>query len=398
MAAAAAAAAAAAEAAVVLKDAGAEAAKPLMFFFGADPRDHFFSIAKIRVVEKAKQEFNKEALSVPGYVPMPLLPAAWVSKVPDLVSLCQTLRAELQVATVDGEARLMVPKDADVPVTISPDIQVLLEDLRKRYPDAEELREDVSRREVIAAVVKFNSLADMMAKYQVLKTVKTASYDLIVATESKNGFDVEDGLHSIWVHNPSTTQRVDLDSDTFLCGVESCTVKQETAPDFDPMIPCTIRWSFNRPGSKEATATGCEKEVNAEQTLIYTKATSTGVMSLKKAADAMKEANCHPKGTFWGFRTTVDSKKKVTLKPSEVLWVVPKPLSVQDATVNSVAFFLGFRQASEPNRKWELIKPILVMHPEDQQAQFKPKAFSNMVRFVTAKKLGLGMGQCIRLQ
>ena len=55
------------------------------------------------------------------------------------------------------------------------------------------------------------------------------------------------------------------------------------------------------------------------------------------------------------------------------------------------------RQAAIPEHKWEHIKPILVFADNGKNAKFEPQVNEQMIRFVTAKKLGLGCGQCVRL-
>ena len=55
------------------------------------------------------------------------------------------------------------------------------------------------------------------------------------------------------------------------------------------------------------------------------------------------------------------------------------------------------RQAANPEQKWEHIKPILAFADNGKNAKFEPQINEQMTRFVTAKKLGLGCGQCVRL-
>ena len=106
-----------------LVDRGAETAKPLIFFIGFEYRDHFLAIARTRITEKAKADFNAEKLLVPGYVPLPPIPAAWAGKVPDLAEAVKEYHTrDIYVATVDDEGRFLVPKDSEVPVQATPEI------------------------------------------------------------------------------------------------------------------------------------------------------------------------------------------------------------------------------------------------------------------------------------
>ena len=68
---------------------------------------------------------------------------------------------------------------------------------------------------------------------------------------------------------------------------------------------------------------------------------------------------------------------------------MPKSVQVQDATVNNAGYFLQLQQARFPEKKIEWLKPILVLHGGGKDNDFEPRQGGKIVRFVTAKKLGL---------
>jgi hypothetical protein len=65
----------------MLKNRGGVAAKPLCFFMGVDCREHFYAIARTRVLSQAKVDFNAEALFVEGFCPLPEVDPSWAGKV-----------------------------------------------------------------------------------------------------------------------------------------------------------------------------------------------------------------------------------------------------------------------------------------------------------------------------
>lgn len=42
--------------------------KPLVFYHAVDPRDHFYTIAKVRTMQTAMGHFQNERLSIPGCI------------------------------------------------------------------------------------------------------------------------------------------------------------------------------------------------------------------------------------------------------------------------------------------------------------------------------------------
>ena len=69
----------------------------------------------------------------------------------------------------------------------------------------------------------------------------------------------------MWCHNTSTTKRITIDIGSFVVGLESYVIKQESDANFDSMAPCTVRWSFHKPGSMEQLGQGGEKEISADK-------------------------------------------------------------------------------------------------------------------------------------
>ena len=65
--------------------------------------------------------------------------------------------------------------------------------------------------------------------------------------------------------------------------------------------------------------------------------------------------------------------------------------------VNHVGYFLNIKQAARPEQKWENVKPLLTFDIDGKVANFEPIQNGQAIRFVTTKKLGLGVGQCVRI-
>ena len=56
-----------------------------------------------------------------------------------------------------------------------------------------------------------------------------------------------------------------------------------------------------------------------------------------------QDAKAYPMGTFWGFTTMCDAKRRVRLVSSEPLWVFPRSVELPDADVANIGYFLNFR-------------------------------------------------------
>ena len=79
------------------------------------------------------------------------------------------------------------------------------------------------------------------------------------------------------------------------------------------------------------------------------------------------------------------------LKPTETLYVAPKPVAIADATVQNAGYFIGLRAASDPEEKGDLLRPIMVVHNGDKRATLAPRQNSQAVRFVNARKTASGL-------
>ena len=53
---------------------------------------------------------------------------------------------------------------------------------------------------------------------------------------------------------------------------------------------------------------------------------------------------------------------------------------------------------AEPERKWDMVKPVLILYAGGNKADLAPKANTVLVKFVTAKQLRPGIGQVARLR
>ena len=53
---------------------------------------------------------------------------------------------------------------------------------------------------------------------------------------------------------------------------------------------------------------------------------------------------------------------------------------------------------AEPERKWDMVKPVPILYAGGNKADLAPKANTVLVKFVTAKQLRLGIGQVARLR
>jgi hypothetical protein len=65
----------------LLKSCGGMAAKPLLYYLGVDFREHFYTVARIRLIEEAKRDFNGESLFVEGFCPLPQTDPSWSGRV-----------------------------------------------------------------------------------------------------------------------------------------------------------------------------------------------------------------------------------------------------------------------------------------------------------------------------
>ena len=214
--------------------------EPMLAYFGTDPREHFHTISKIRILAKTKEDFQDERLSIPGFVPMAKIPAAWVGKTPDLASARAQLRQALSTLTCRDDGSLVIPDDDAVPVEVNDELRQKLAELRQKFP-APQGKEGYPRGPGIAEV-KFDSVEDLQSQLTVWKTVRKSEYNCIVAGKGES-FDISRNEHAIWLENPSATAKIEIDVETFLFGVTSCKFVQEASGNYDDQSPCSIKLS-----------------------------------------------------------------------------------------------------------------------------------------------------------
>ena len=160
---------------------------------------------------------------------------------------------------------------------------------------------------------------------------------------------------------------------------------------FDAMSPCSVRWSFHKPGSNEQLQQGGEKDTNADSSYIYVIPKGDSELRYMSVTDALESFGAYPSGTLWGFTTLVDSRKQVMLRPTETLYVTPQPVAIVYATVQNAGYGIGLRAASDPEKKTDLLRPIMVVHNGDTRATLAPRQNSQLVRFVNTRKSASGL-------
>lgn len=106
----------------------------------------------------------------------------------------------------------------------------------------------------------------------------------------------------------------------------------------------------------------------------------------------------HPTGTFYGFRTLLDAKKRVRFRPLEPVWIFPSKLELANAELGSIGYFMGYKQAAFPDQKWEFIKPVPVFDRTGKKANFDPMQTGETIRFITTKKIVIPPKQCFKLR
>ncbi len=423
----------------LLKASGGPEARPLLFFLGLDHREHFYAIARTRLTQQAIEDFNEEKLFVDGFCPVPETPPAWVGRVPDVGTFVAKLADELRVLTVDKTGHLCIPANEDIPVQMTPELSATLDSMRMQFPakDNEPVHSEAGRSEAAAsesappAPCHKSGLAELLMRHDVVKTVAGSAYNILVVTEKgcAGCFDPNDSKHALWLQNGSDKQRCEVEAGTILFGAGKACVMLEGNANFDPHAPCTIKWGFHRPGSKDAVN---DKDINTDAASALVQMKGSTELSLVTVTEALKDAGEYPKGTVWGFSSTLDARKRLTLKPSaslhphppplpvppvlalsprfalvsfpmlcsrfyfSVRYVVPTAVQVADANISCIGYFLGIRQAAEPDRKWELLKPVPVLF-KGSKATLEPKTGTVVMHFVTTKQLKLAPGQCMQL-
>ena len=171
-------------------------------------------------------------------------------------------------------------------------------------------------------------------KYTVLGRCAQATFEIIVVTESQE-LPVDGGVDEgrrVWLYNPSESTATSIEAGGFMFGLESCGFVRASDASFDPASPCSVLWSFARPGRHE--------KVSAESASLH-------------------------------------------VEPADI-------------SVDNVGFFFNFGAAMEPDRTWEWVAPKLVMYGGGAKATFEPKPNSSMVRFVATKKINIPGQHCVR--
>jgi hypothetical protein len=428
----------------LLKETGGDA-DVLTFMLFIEHREHFYTVARTRLIQEAVKDFNKEEptsakkthaqqrgkmaedkaeldrvlgrampdrwypeqvtlsfeeLSVSGFCPLPNLPPAWCDKKPSRDLVLTELRAKLKRLTVTEDLDLVIPADAEIPVLLTAELGEVLSKVRTAYaPKVLVLRfcdgEDPGRR-VAEMEQRFSSLAELENKCDIIATVRKSAYEIILATKKGKGkdFDINEGEHFLVLYNHSTSA-LNIDAESYLFGAGPGKILKEESPGFDPFAPSSVHWAFHRPGSKEALGS---KEIDAEKANIFAQARDAGDLSMMTVANALRSHNAFPKGAAYGFNTTVDAHKKLKLKPdSSTLFAFTESPAIGQLNEGNIGAYLGIQQASAPERKWEYVKPVPVMWWNSTKSTLEPKQNSSLIRFATSKQIKLGIGQALRL-
>ena len=303
----------------MLKNRGGLAAKPLCFFFGTDFREHFYAVARTRVLAKGKADFNAEALFVEGFAPLPAVDPSWAGRVPDLPTFVSNIQRDMRVLTVSRSGQLIIPKDSDIGVMLTPELKGHLDQWRTQWPDAApaETRREQSKTDPVVAAAPpqhtiFKTEADLRQYYEIIKVVPCGTRQMVVVNVKGAEFDMHGDGHSVWVRNPAASAPLVLEKDTDMCGCGKATLVVEGTERFDPYAPCTIRWGFHRVASNEGV-------ISADSASIFYQMKGATALSMTTVAAALKDQNAFPHGSMYGFSTTVDSKKRCQLKPQAAL-------------------------------------------------------------------------------
>ena len=85
------------------------------------------------------------------------------------------------------------------------------------------------------------------------------------------------------------------------------------------------------------------------------------------------------------------------LKPTETLYVAPKPVAIADATVQNAGYFIGLRAASDPEKKGDLPWPIMVVHKWRQEGDLGAEAELSSGPLRQRKENSFGVDERVRL-
>ena len=286
-----------------------------------DHREHYYAIARTRVLEQAKRDFNAEALYVEGFAPHPEVDPSWAGRVPDMASFVSNLQRELRVLTISRSGSLIIPKDGDIGVMLTPELRSHLDQWRKQWPDVAPTSPasaaSATETKVVAPAAQpehttFKSEVELLEHFDVVKVVPCGQRQLVVVKTKGREFDPYGDDHSVWVKNPSAASALVLDKDTDLCGCGLASLVVEGTDRFDPYAACSVRWGFHRVPSNEGA-------INADSASIFYQKKGATELSMTSVAAALKDIEEYPRGTIFGFCTTVDAKKRCLLKAQSVL-------------------------------------------------------------------------------
>ena len=366
---------------------------PMAFMYAAESREFFYSIALVRLMQEAARMFNNEEIFVEGFAPLPHQPAAWTGKAPDLSSFVAELRKKMKVTTIDDAGNLLIPQATDIPFAITPQLQAELQKLALQFPRPikNQIKDITPPVEEKPQCTMLKSMDELKNKFTILGKCAQPTFEIIVVTESKE-LPVDGALDEgqmVWLHNPAESKPTCIEPGGYVFGLDYCGVIKATDSDFDPSSPCSVLWSFARPGKHE--------KVSAETASLWTVLTGKTELQLVTVADALASTGKAADGNIWGFLKLVDGKKNACFKPMEPLYVIPKHVAPSDIKVDNAGFFIGMRAAMEPDKSWEWIVPKLVVYAGGSKATFEPKVNSSMVRFVAAKKISIPSKHCVRM-
>ena len=289
-----------------------------------DHREHYYAIARTRVLEQAKRDFNAEALYVEGFAPHPEVDPSWAGRVPDVASFVSNLEQELRVLTISRSGSLIIPQDCDIGVMLTPELRSCLDQWRKQWryaaptsPASAACAASTTETRVVDPAPPpdhtfFKPEAELLEYFDVVKVVPCGTRQLVVVKVKGKEFDPHGHDHSLWVKNPSALLTLVLDKDTDLCGCGAANLVVEGSEHCDPHAPCSVRWGLNRVPSND-------NPINADQATIFYNTKDSTDLRMMSVAAALKDMEEYPRGSIFGFGTTVDGRRRVLLQPLKVL-------------------------------------------------------------------------------
>ena len=241
-----------------------------------------------------------------------------------MASFISNLQRELRVLTISRSGSLIMPKDGDIGVMLTPELRSHLDQWRKQWPDgaptspasAACAASTTETRVVDPAPppdhTTFKSEAEPLEYFDVVKVVPCGTRQLVVVKVKGKEFDPHGHDHSVWVKNPSAASALVLDKDTDLCGCGAANLVVEGSEHCDPHAPCSVRWGLNRAPSND-------NPINADQATIFYQPKDSTDLRMMSVAAALKDMEEYPRGSIFGFGTTVDGRRRALLKPQSVL-------------------------------------------------------------------------------